>query len=55
MKNEEIINDRAYTQHYFPPVPTKMTKFFRNCVIWQLVRFIIINIKMIVVVSKSHH
>lgn len=35
-------------------IPGKMARFLRNCVIWQLIRFIIINIKMIIVVGKSH-
>jgi hypothetical protein len=26
----------------------------RKCVIWQFIRFTIINIKMLIVVSKSH-
>lgn len=55
MKEEpKIINTQAYTQHYFPPVPTKTTKFFRSCVIWQFLRFVSINLKMINVVRKSH-
>jgi len=35
-------------------IPGKWARFFRTCKIWQFIRFIIINIKMIVVVSKSH-
>ena len=47
-------NTKPYEQAYFPPVPTGFTKFMRNCFIWQLIRFAIINIKMIIVVAKSH-
>lgn len=43
-----------YEQGYFPPVPTGFTKFIRTCVVWQFMRFIIINIKMMKVVAKSH-
>ena len=35
-------------------MPGKFAKFLRTCVIWQFIRFIIINIKMIIVVQKSH-
>lgn len=35
-------------------IPGKWARFFRNCVLWQFIRFIIINLKMLVVVSKSH-
>ncbi len=35
-------------------IPGKFARAMRTCVIWQFIRFLIINIKMIVVVSKSH-
>jgi len=35
-------------------VPGKFQKFLRTCVIWQFVRFVVLNIKMLVVVRKSH-
>ncbi len=50
-----VENQKPYEQAYFPPKPTGTTKFFRNCVIWQIIRFIALNIKMLQVVSKSHH
>ncbi len=43
---------KPYEQSYFPPVPTKLTKFFRTNFIYQLFRFIIINIKMLRMVRK---
>ncbi len=55
MLEKKVINTRAYKQDYFPPIPTATTKFFRSCAIWQFFRFVIINLKMIKVVSKSHH
>jgi len=36
-------------------IPGKFARFLRNCVIYQLFRFIVINIKMLIVVRKSHH
>ena len=35
-------------------VPSGFASFMRTCVIWQFIRFVAINIKMLVVVSKSH-
>ncbi|WP_337866949.1 hypothetical protein [Ignavibacterium sp.] len=43
---------KPYEQSYFPPVPTKLTKFFRTNLIYQFIRFIIINIKMLRMVRK---
>ncbi|MFA6143716.1 MAG: hypothetical protein WCW84_02585 [Sulfurimonas sp.] len=35
-------------------IPGKFARTMRTCKIWQFIRFIIINLKMLVVVSKSH-
>ena len=35
-------------------VPGPFIKFMRTCKIWQFLRFIIINLKMLRVVAKSH-
>jgi hypothetical protein len=35
-------------------IPGKTARFFRTCVIWQFIRFVFINLKMIIVVGKSH-
>lgn len=35
-------------------MPGKFAKAMRTCKIWQLFRFIVINVKMLIVVSKSH-
>lgn len=43
---------KPYEQSYFPPVPTKLTKFFRTNLIYQFIRFILINIKMLRMVRK---
>ncbi len=34
--------------------PTKITLFLRSCLLWQVFRFIIINLKMTVMILKSH-
>lgn len=44
--------DTEYT--FGSMVPGKTAKKLRTCVIWQFIRFIALNIKMIIVVRKSH-
>ena len=39
----------------FTPVPTPMTLFMRRFPLWQLFRFIVINIKMMKMIRKCHH
>ena len=41
-------------QNFNSMVPGSTAKKMRTCVIWQAVRFVIINLKMFVVISKSH-
>lgn len=45
---------KPYDQNFTTMVPTGFVKFFRTCVVWQIIRFIVINIKMLIVVRKSH-
>ncbi|WP_304542771.1 hypothetical protein [Sulfurimonas microaerophilic] len=35
-------------------IPGKFARAMRTCVIYQFLRFLVINIKMLIVVSKSH-
>jgi hypothetical protein len=35
-------------------LPGSFAKKMRTCLIWQAIRFAVINIKMLIVVSKSH-
>lgn len=39
---------------YAAPRPTKMTLFLRSFLLWQLLRFLIINLRMTVMIAKSH-
>jgi len=48
-------NRKPYQQGYFPPVPTGPTRFWRTSFIYQLWRFLRINMKMIRVIRASHH
>ena len=48
-------NIKHYEPNFTTMVPTSFVRFMRTCIIWQFIRFIIINIKMLAVVRKSHH
>ena len=45
---------KAYSQNFTTMTPGSFQKKLRTCVLFQIVRFIVINLKMLVVVSKSH-
>ncbi len=44
-----------YTQQFGTMIPSSSQKFMRTCVIWQIIRFVAINIKMTILIVKSHH
>jgi hypothetical protein len=48
-------NKEPYQQAYYPPVPTAFTRYMRTSVIWQFIRFWIINFKIFKLLLKSHH
>jgi hypothetical protein len=54
MGTKDEKNIKAYSQNFTTMTPGKVAKFMRTCTIWQFFRFIAINIKMIIVVNKSH-
>lgn len=43
-----------YQEGFFASVPTKTTLHFRTNILWQLIRFIYINTKMLIMIRKSH-
>ena len=45
---------KAYSQNFTTMTPGSFQKKLRTCVLFQIVRFIVINLKMLVVVRKSH-
>jgi hypothetical protein len=51
---EEEINFQKNDQFTLTMIPGRFARAMRTCVIWQFIRFLVINIKMIVVVRKSH-
>ena len=48
------MNREPYQQAYYPPRPTTLTRSMRKFLPWQLVRFLVINLKMIMLMRKSH-
>lgn len=52
--SQKVVNKEPYQQAYYPPAPTGYTRFMRTCVIWQFLRFLVINLKMLKLMSKSH-
>ena len=54
MALEDEKNIKAYSQNFTTMTPGTFQKKLRTNIIFQFIRFIIINVKMLVVVSKSH-
>ena len=50
-----ITNREPYQQAYYPPLPTGFTRYMRTSLIWQFYRFLVINIKILKLLTKSHH
>lgn len=47
-------NINAYGQNFTTMTPGPFAKWLRTNLIFQAIRFVVINIKMIIVVRKSH-
>lgn len=48
-----ITNKEPYQQAYYPPMPTGLTCYMRKSILWQGIRFIIINFKILKLMAKS--
>ena len=48
-------NKEPYQQAYYPPVPTRFTRHMRTNPVWQLWRFVVINLKIFQLMFRSHH
>ena len=44
----------ANKDEFYPPVPTKSTKFWRTCFIVQIFNFFRLNLKIMMIVVKGH-
>ncbi|MDX2469277.1 MAG: hypothetical protein QNL04_01735 [SAR324 cluster bacterium] len=45
---------RADEQQYYAPIPSDFVKSMRTNLIWQFIRFLVINYKMTRMIMKSH-
>ena len=52
MENRLAID--KYSEQYYPPTPTNTTLFWRRFIPFQLIRFMILNWKIIRIVAKGH-
>jgi len=55
MAIKHVHHIEPYSPQFGAMVPLGFQKFARTCVLWQIVRFIAINIKMTKLILKSHH
>ncbi len=53
MKKEEL-NFARNERFQLTMIPSAFVKKMRTCLVWQFFRFMVINIKMLIVVAKSH-
>jgi hypothetical protein len=42
-------------ESFFATKPTAFTRFMRTFIPWQMVRFAVINLKMVRIIARSHH
>ena len=52
LRNTNIV--KGYKDEAYPPVPTAATRFWRRCILWQMVRFFILNLKIMRIVVGGH-
>jgi len=45
---------RGYYDESYPPLPTKGTKLLRGNLIWQAVRFVVLNLKIMRIIVGGH-
>ncbi|MEN8153333.1 MAG: hypothetical protein ABFR75_04865 [Acidobacteriota bacterium] len=45
---------KGYTEDSYPPIPTRSTKFWRKFIPWQVIRFFVLNIKILKIVVGGH-
>jgi len=53
--SQHVEHIKPYSPQFGTMMPLGTQKFFRTCVLWQIVRFVAINIKMTILILKSHH
>lgn len=45
---------RGYYDESYPPLPTRNTLFWRRNVIWQFLRFVVLNLKIMRIIVGGH-
>ncbi len=45
---------RGYYEESYPPLPTKATKFWRQNILKQILRFIILNLRIMRIIVGGH-
>ncbi len=43
---------KPFEQNYYPPVPTGRTLYFRTSICYQVVRFLLLNLKILRMVRR---
>lgn len=52
MIRRNIVN--GYKDEAYPPFPTKWTRFWRKFFLWQIIRFFVLNLKIMRIVVGGH-
>jgi hypothetical protein len=55
MASEHVKHIEPYSPQFGTMMPLGFQKKMRTCVLWQIVRFVAINIRMTILILKSHH
>ncbi|MEN9445021.1 MAG: hypothetical protein RIS47_1912 [Bacteroidota bacterium] len=45
---------RGYRDEHYPPMPTRSTLFWRTCFLWQVVRFFVLNLRIMRIIVGGH-
>lgn len=50
--NTKIV--RGYKEEDYPPIPNQVTRFWRKNFLWQIVRFFVLNLKIMRIIIGGH-
>lgn len=53
--SKHVQHIEPYSPQFGTMMPLGFQKWLRTCVLWQIVRFVAINIRMTILILKSHH
>lgn len=45
---------RGYKEEDYPPIPNRMTRFWRKNFLWQIFRFFVLNFKIMKIIVGGH-